>query len=121
MIADDPITCASYASQNDLLSTPGWKRLKPYVKRKKKFVRMLRQAYLAKVRSKKEGPKYQFGVRVPRNYKEALELDKLNGNTLWQDACKTEVNQINEYKTFIPRKDLKRPPKGYQFIKLHFV
>ena len=82
---------------------------------------MLRQAYLAKVRSKREGPKYQFGIRVPCNYKEALEIDRLNGNTLWQDACKTEVDQINEYKTFIPKKDLKRPPKGYQFIKLHFV
>ena len=97
MMIDDPITCAQYALQHDLT---GWKRLKSYIKREKKFVRMMKQAYLAKVRSKRQGPKYQFGIRVPCNYKEALEIDKLNGNTLWQDACKTEVDQINAYKTF---------------------
>ena len=26
--ADDPVTCAIYAKDNDLLSLPGWKRFK---------------------------------------------------------------------------------------------
>ena len=68
---------------NNLLEMPGWRRLKSYVRRDKKFIRMLRQAALCKIRQRKEGAVYKFGVRVPRNYREALALDALNGNTLW--------------------------------------
>ncbi len=67
------------------------------------------------------GIKYQFGVRVPRNYREALAIDKANGNTLWQDAIQRELDQIREYDTFIPRPDLKEPPEGYQRVRVHFV
>ena len=48
-------------------------------------------------------------------------MDKLNRDTLWQDAIQKELDQIREYKTFIVRKDLKTPPKDYQFVKVHFV
>ena len=33
----------------------------------------------------------KFGVRVPRNCKEAVRLDFENGNTLWQDAVALEL------------------------------
>ena len=99
---EDPVTCAQYAHDNGLLNTPGFKRFKSYVKRKKKYIRMLRQAQLCKVRTHKEGPKFQFGVRVPRNYKEALVLDKPNSNNHWQEAIQKELDQIKEYETFIP-------------------
>ena len=29
---------------------------------------------------------YKFGVRVPRNYAEAISLQNENGNTVWQDG-----------------------------------
>ena len=32
---DDPITCAEYASDNNLLNTLGWKRLKKFARNKK--------------------------------------------------------------------------------------
>ena len=38
---DDPITCAQYAKTHGLLEKPGWKRLKKYVQRHKKFQRMI--------------------------------------------------------------------------------
>ena len=82
---------------------------------------MLRQAALCKVRQRKEGAVYKFGVRVPRNYREALALDALNGKTLWRDAIKKEMDQLMEYKSFKARKDLKKTPSGYQFVKLHLV
>ena len=121
MALQDPVTCAKYAKDNDLLEIPGWKRFKSYVKREKKFIRMLRQAALCKVRQRKEGTVYKFGVRVPRNYREAIALDGLNGNTLWRDAIKKEMGQLMEYKTFKARRDLKKPPSGYQFVKFHLV
>ena len=92
MALQDPVTCAKYANDNYLLKMPGWKRFKSYVKREKKFIRMLRQAALCKVRQRKEGAVYKFGVRVPRNYREAIDLDALNGNTLWKDAIKKEMD-----------------------------
>ena len=49
--------------------------------------------------NQKSGIKYQFGVQVPRSYKEALKLDKANGNTLWQDAIQKELDQIIAYNT----------------------
>ena len=51
------------------------------------------------------GIKYQFGVRIPRSYKEAIAIDRANGNTLWQDAIQKELDQIREYNTFIARPD----------------
>ena len=37
VIADDPITVAQYAKDNNLLDTPGWKRLKRIASREKKL------------------------------------------------------------------------------------
>ena len=82
MALQDPVTCAKYSKDNDLPEIPGWRRFKSYVKRDKKFIRMLRQVALCKVTQSKEGAVYKFGVRVLRNYREALALDALNGNTL---------------------------------------
>ena len=43
---DDPVSCAIYARENDLLDTPGWKRFKHIAKREKKVTRMVNQAKL---------------------------------------------------------------------------
>ena len=43
---------------------------------------------------------FKYGVYVPKNTKEALELDRRNGNTLWQDAIHKELGAIMSMKTF---------------------
>ena len=60
------------------------------------MLRAMRQARVINKVLRDMGIKYQFGVRVPRTYKEALALDKANGNTLWQDAIQKELDQIRE-------------------------
>ena len=97
---------------------PGWKRFRRYSPKGKIMLRVFRRVLKLNADL---GIKYQFGVRIPRNYQEAIALDKANGNTLWQDAIQKELDQIKEYQTFIVRSDLKKPPKGYQFVKVHFV
>ena len=92
--ADDPVTCAIYARESNLLDVPGWKRFKPIAKREKKFIRMVNQT---KLRSFRTAPKYKYGFEVPCDYAHALQLDAKNGNTRWQDAAKTELDQIKEY------------------------
>ena len=114
--ADDLVTCALYAKENDLLELPGWKRFKPIAKRQDKLLRMVNQA---KLKLYQTAPKYQYRFQVLRDCKHAVELDRQNGNTKWQDATKLEMKQLDEYKTF---KDLGANagvPAGNKKIRVH--
>ena len=95
---DDPITMAQCAKAQNPLDPDGWKSLKRFANREKKLQRLIRQA---KLHSFRTAPKCQCGYQVPRNYKEALLLDKQNGNDMWASAVKLEMEQLDDYKTFI--------------------
>ena len=92
----DEITLAKYAKDNDLLSKPGWKFLRKTAKRQR-FLNVALNAL--KRRRDPTQLRYKFGVRLPRNYAEALRLDQENGSTLWADAVTTELDQIRDYDT----------------------
>jgi hypothetical protein len=38
---------------------------------------------------------------VPKGHDQAVEIDRKNGNTKWQDSEKAEIAQLREYDTFI--------------------
>ena len=115
---DDRITLAAYARECELLDTPGWKWARRLTKNPKKFIRM---AKIFASQTRNHGPKFKYGIRVPRNYKEAVELDKANGNTLWQDAIKKELGQINDFRTFKALSRGAKAPKGYKRIPVTLV
>ena len=94
---DDPITCAVYAKKHDLLDTTGWKHLKRYVKTSKRLIRAVKQSRIRQVRA---SARYPHGFQVPKDYNDAIRLDKKNSNTHWQDAMDLELTQIHEYKVF---------------------
>jgi hypothetical protein len=73
--ANDPVTCAVYAREHDLLDIEGWKHFRNLAKHKKHFLRLVKQA---KMKSYCQSMKYKFGYRIPKDYKEALKLDELN-------------------------------------------
>ena len=121
---DDPITCAVYAKKHDLLDTTGWKHLKRYAKTSKRLIRAVKQSRIRQVRA---SVRYQHGFQVPKDYNDAMRLDKENGNTHWQDAMDLELTQIHEYKVF---KDTGKAkfhngkvvtPDGFQKIRVHFA
>ena len=121
---DDPISCAVYAKKHDLLDTTGWKHLKRYAKTSKRLIRAVKQSRICQVRA---SARYQHGFQVPKDYNDAMRLDKENGNTHWQDAMDLELTQIHEYKVF---KDTGKAkfhngkvvtPDGFQKIRVHFV
>jgi hypothetical protein len=118
--ADDPVTCAIYAKDHDLLDLPGWKRFKSIAKRQKKFIRMVNQA---KLRSYRTAPQYKYGFELPKNFPHAVRLDERNGNTRWQDAVRLEREQIDEYETFkdLGHKSVTKAPEGYKKIRVHLV
>ena len=64
-----------------------------------------------------------FGVKVPRNHEQAVQFDEENGDTLWQDAEKKEIDQMFEYNVFDDRghRDTASAPDGYKKIRLHLV
>ena len=66
---DDPVACAQYAMENDLLHLDGWKRFRHIAKNHKKFIHMVNQT---KLRSYKHSTKYMFGFEVPKNYEHAM-------------------------------------------------
>jgi len=117
---DDPVTVAIYARDNGLLDEPGWKLpgLKKIAKTQKKLIRMANKAKLHSFCSK---PIYMYGFQVPRNHTENLELDRVNGNTMWIDAETTELNQIDEHKSFIDKGVGYNPGSDYKCIRVHMV
>ena len=114
----DPVTLAAYAKEHDLLKLDGWKRLRHYVKNEKKFKRQMKQV---KLNSMRHGPRIKFGVRIPRDHREALEFDKKMGNTLWRDCTKVEMDKTYEYKTFESLGKGGRKPKDHTMIRVHLV
>jgi len=99
---DDPVTVAIYARDNGLLNEPGWKLpgLKKMAKTQKKLLRLANKAKLNSFRNK---PVHMCGFQVPRNHIEAMQLDCMNGNSMWRDAEATELNQIDEHKSFVDK------------------
>jgi Reverse transcriptase (RNA-dependent DNA polymerase) len=77
----------------------------------------------AKLRSYNTAPRYKYGFKVPRTYKQALSLDKRNGNTLWGDAATLELTQIDDYDTFIDKghHTKTKPTDGYKKIRVHLI
>ena len=118
ILADDPATVAAYAKENNLLDTPGWKKCKKFAKRAKVLQRMINAS---RRRSKNNAVRYKFGVRVPRNTKEAYELDRVNGNTMWADAMKLELDQLFDYDSFKSVGKNTPTPSGYQRINCRMV
>ena len=121
---EDPINCAVYAKKHDLLDTTGWKHPKRHAKISKRLIRAVKQSWILQVRA---SARYQHGFQVPKDFNDAIRLDKENSNTHWQDAMDLELSQIHEYKVF---KDIGKAqfhdgkaviPDGFQKIRVHFV
>ena len=40
---------------------------------------------------------HKYGVRIPKSVKEAIEIDKPNGNTRWWEAIVKDMRLIFDY------------------------
>ena len=75
---DDPVSCAQYAKDNNLLEESGWKRFRHLAKNKKKFKGMVNQARLKSIR---RSTVYKYGFKVAQTHAHAMQLDAASGNT----------------------------------------
>ena len=116
--ADDPVTCAAYAKENDLLALEGCRRFRSLDMKDKVLTKAIKQSRIRQVRRSQSD---MFGYLIPRNYMEAMQFDSENKNSKWHDAIKLEMESMSEYKVFkkwdkaIHDKHMKvkNPPKGY--------
>ena len=66
-------------------------------------------------------PVYQYGIRVPRTVQEAVQLDKENGNTAWEEAIKKEISALVELECFDFKKAGFNPGPNYQYAPLRMI
>ena len=62
---------------------------------------------------------HKFGICVPKTVKDALDLDKENGNTLWWDAIMKEMKSVHI--AFCILSEDEKPTIGSQFMRCHMI
>ena len=82
----NPVEVAEYAVANRIQEEPAFAWWVKSVLRR-------RNRIISKVKSKYWRTTHKYGIRVPKSVKEALQLDQINGNTMWQDAINKEMSK----------------------------
>ena len=113
----EPQLTINYISQNNLSLNSCFKWVQSYLEYDQEFGRIL-QAFNTKMADTK---RYKFGVEVPKTRKQALDLDKENGNDAWKQSIQLELNQIMAYEVFIVWPKGKPLPPGYKRIPYSIV
>ena len=69
---------------NNLLQEPVFAWWVPFILKKQELI-------ISKVKSKYWSRTHKYGILIPKNIKEAFEIDARNGNKLWQEAIALEM------------------------------
>ncbi len=81
------VELALHAVKRDIHEEPAFACWVPYVLKKQRQI-------LQKVKTKYWTRTHKFGICIPKNIKEAMEIDKENGNMLRMDAVRSEMKNI---------------------------
>ena len=107
-----PIEVAEYAISQDIAQEPAFAWWAPYVLKKRKRI-------IAAVNKRYHKRTHKFGIEIPKDWDDAVRIDKENGNTLWQDAIQKEMKNVKV--AFQTLENGEKVPVGYQEIKCHMV
>jgi hypothetical protein len=108
----NPIELAEYAISRQIHDEPAFSWWVNHTLRKRNRLIKLVQHRVVKKSLK-------FGVQVPSSVKEALALDKENGNTLWSDAINKELKNV--LVAFQLLEDGETLPVGSKRIPYHII
>jgi hypothetical protein len=110
-----PLETAEYAVTHGIDHEPAFTWWVPHVLKKcDRLISLFRKwttRYLKRT--------HKFGIEVPKTVKEALALDRKNGNTLWADAIAKEMMEVRIAFNILP--DGHSAPIGYQKIPCHMI
>jgi len=107
-----PINVAAYAEDNHLSNEPGFAWWVPLTLKKK--IRILKA-----VKSRIVDKTSNYGVKLPKTVKEALNLDEINGNTFWADAISKEMKNVSVAFDFLDPNA--NTPPGYTFMPCRLI
>jgi hypothetical protein len=82
----------SFARKNNLLDKISFSHLNQHYR----SITAVDIARILKVSTSPAGIKYKFVIQVHKGIKNAIDLDKKNGNQLWQEAIKTQLKQLTD-------------------------
>jgi hypothetical protein len=80
----NPTPIITFERVNNVLNKISFCHLIQYCKSKPE----VKIAKIQKVSTSPTCVKYKFGIQVPKGIKNAIDLNKNNGNNLWQDAIR---------------------------------
>jgi hypothetical protein len=84
----NPVEVAEYATTKNLHDESAFSWWVPLVLKK-------RNRIIATVKNRYHKHTHKFGIQVPKTLGEAVKLDEENGNTLWKDADRKEINNVS--------------------------
>ena len=108
----NPVELAEYAVANQLEDEAAFAWWVGYTLKK-------RDRIISAVNKRYHKRTHKFGIRVPKTVEEAIQIDKENGNTLWQDATGKEMKNVRV--AFDIQNDGSSEPIGYQLIRCHMI
>ena len=110
-----PVEMAEFAVASQIQDEPAFAWWVPYTMKKWNQI-------ISKIKSKYWQRTHKYGVRMPKSVKEAYEIDKETGNTLWANAIKKEMANVSV--AFSPSEE-QNPHEleklGYQWINSHMI
>jgi hypothetical protein len=107
-----PVELAEYAIMAKIADEPAFAWWVPYTLKK-------RERIVSKLKSKYWERSHKYGIRIPKSVQEAIRIDTENGDLLWQNAIRKEMDNV-----MIAFKMYDGNPKelvGYQQIKCHMI
>ena len=110
-----PIETSEYAKIIDVDHEPAFNWWVPHVLKKRDRIILL---------VKKRNPRFlkrthKFGIEVPMTVKDALEIDRRNGNTFWANAIAKKMKDVRvAFEIFLNGQST---PIGYQKIPCHMI
>ena len=107
-----PVELAEYAIQNKISEQPAFAWWVPYTIKKKARI-------IDKVKSKYWERTHKYGIRIPKSVKEALEVDRANGDTQWWDSIRKEMDNVRV--AFEVYEGKVEDLVGYQKVKCHVI
>jgi hypothetical protein len=107
-----PVELAEYAVGAKLVSEPAFAWWVPFTLKR-------RDRIIGKIDARFAKKSHKFGIAVPTTVKEALQMDKDNGNTLWWDSIQKEMKNVCV--AFNILDDDANLPPGHTFVRCHIV
>ena len=83
----NPVDISEYVLARKINNDPDFAWWFPYTSSK-------RYVIVSSIDSRIKKRNHKYGIEIPTSNNEAIRLDNLNVNTLWEDSCKLEMSNV---------------------------